>query len=177
MAARLRRFYVGQGFLRVRVAEREIVTRDGAVELVFSIDEDRQFYVNRIAFSGNTTTRDKVIRREVTLMEGFVFNSRALDLSRQRLNQLGYFEEIKEEDAKVDPNPNEPKVRRMELTKIGSNIVPTSISDALDLSGYAFDSAVAFRWGDYEIGCVAEYVTCTATLDTELGPIELALSR
>ena len=53
MAARLRRFYVGQGFLRARVAEREIVARDGAVELVFSIDEDRPVRVEQIAFTGN----------------------------------------------------------------------------------------------------------------------------
>ena len=53
MAARLRRFYVGQGFLRARVAEREIVARDGAVELVFSIDEDRPVRVEQLVFSGN----------------------------------------------------------------------------------------------------------------------------
>ncbi|HKC58703.1 MAG TPA: POTRA domain-containing protein [Myxococcales bacterium] len=53
MAARLRRFYVGQGFLRARVAEREITTRDGTVELVFSIDEDRPVRVEQLVFTGN----------------------------------------------------------------------------------------------------------------------------
>ena len=43
-----------------------------------------------------------MIRREVPLLEGFVFNSRNWDAARMRLNQLGYFEEIKEEDAKID---------------------------------------------------------------------------
>ncbi|PYS54158.1 MAG: outer membrane protein assembly factor BamA [Acidobacteria bacterium] len=75
-----------------------------------SIDEDRQFFVNRIAFSGNTTTRDKVIRREVMVDEGQVFNSALWDVSIQRLNQLGYFEEIKTEDAEVKPHPTEPEV-------------------------------------------------------------------
>jgi hypothetical protein len=60
-------------------------------------------------------------------------------------------------------NPNEPKVRRLELSKFGdASILPTSISDALDLSGYAFDYAVAFRWGDYEIVCCQEYINGTA---------------
>ncbi|MGE3703442.1 MAG: hypothetical protein AB7G08_32630, partial [Hyphomicrobiaceae bacterium] len=48
-------------------------------------------------------------------------------------------------------NPNEPKVRRLEIGRNTNNltIVPTAISDALDLSIHAFDYAVAFRWGDY----------------------------
>jgi len=54
-------------------------------------------------------------------------------------------------------NPSEPKVRRMQLnTQSDTSVIPVSLSDALDLSGYAFDKAVAYRWGDYEIICVAK---------------------
>jgi outer membrane protein insertion porin family len=80
------------------------------VNLTVDIDEGKQFYVKRINFSGNTTTRDKVIRREVPLYEGYQFNSQAWDMARLKLNQLGYFEEIKEEDAKVDTDPTNPQV-------------------------------------------------------------------
>jgi hypothetical protein len=61
-------------------------------------------------------------------------------------------------------NPNEPKVRRLEIGRNTDNltIVPTSISDALDLSIYDPSRAVTFRWGDYEILCVGEYVNGTA---------------
>ena len=55
--------------------------------------------MRRIDFSGNTTTRDKVIRREILLDEGDIFNSSLWDLSILRLNQLGYFEVLKKEDA------------------------------------------------------------------------------
>jgi hypothetical protein len=57
-------------------------------------------------------------------------------------------------------NPNEPKVRRLEIGQNTNNltIVPTPISDALDLTAHAFGKAVAFRWGDYEIVCCQEYV-------------------
>jgi outer membrane protein insertion porin family len=65
MAARLRRFYVGQGFLRTRVAEREIVTRDGAVELVFSIDEDRPVRVESLVFVGNREIPTYQLRERV----------------------------------------------------------------------------------------------------------------
>src|SRR6185436_14775888 len=80
------------------------------VNLNINIEEDKQYYVNRIAFAGNTTTRDKVIRREVMVEEGRIFNSSAWDMSLQRLNQLGYFEEIKTEDAEIKPSSTEPQV-------------------------------------------------------------------
>ena len=50
-------------------------------------------------------------------------------------------------------------MRRLEIGRNTNNltIVPTSISDALDLSVHAFDNAIAFRWGDYEIICCQEY--------------------
>jgi outer membrane protein insertion porin family len=80
------------------------------VDVVINIEEDRQFFVNRINFRGNTTTRDKVIRRELMLQEGNVFNSQLWDMSVLRLNQLGYFEEILEEAAEIRPSPTEPQV-------------------------------------------------------------------
>jgi outer membrane protein insertion porin family len=62
------------------------------------IDEGKQFFVSRIEFSGNTLTRDKVIRRELLLEEGQVYSSQAWEMSVLRLNQLNYFETLKVED-------------------------------------------------------------------------------
>jgi outer membrane protein insertion porin family len=64
------------------------------VDVVISMDEDKQYFVGEIHFAGNDTTRDKVIRREVYLNEGDVFNTEALKLSIRRINQLGYFKEM-----------------------------------------------------------------------------------
>jgi outer membrane protein insertion porin family len=69
------------------------------IDLTLTVDEGRQFFVRRIDFSGNTTTRDKVIRRELLIDEGDVYNTRLWELSILRLNQLGYFEALKAEDA------------------------------------------------------------------------------
>ncbi|MGZ6143366.1 MAG: POTRA domain-containing protein, partial [Myxococcales bacterium] len=52
MAGRLRRFYVSAGFLRVKVGEREMVARDGAEEIVFSVDEGPQVRVENVVFTG-----------------------------------------------------------------------------------------------------------------------------
>jgi len=74
------------------------------VNLTMELDQQKQFHVRRIEFSGNTTTRDKVIRRELLVDEGWVFNNRLWELSILRLNQLGYFETIKPEDADLKRN-------------------------------------------------------------------------
>jgi outer membrane protein insertion porin family len=65
------------------------------VSLNIDIDEGKPFYVSRIEFEGNTTTRDKVIRRELMLEEGQVYNSQLWEYSLLRLNQLEYFEPLK----------------------------------------------------------------------------------
>jgi outer membrane protein insertion porin family len=73
-------------------------TRDGAgvpiVDVVMRVTEGPQYFVNRITFTGNHTTRDNVIRREIRLVEGGVFNTEALKYSVRRLNQLGYFKPL-----------------------------------------------------------------------------------
>src|SRR5258708_22500307 len=60
------------------------------VDVTMRMQEGQQFFVNRITFVGNTTTRDNVIRREMRLVEDGVFNTEALKVSVKRLNQLGY---------------------------------------------------------------------------------------
>jgi outer membrane protein insertion porin family len=70
------------------------------VTMNIDIDEGKQYYVSRIEFTGNTLTRDQVIRRELLLEEGQAYNSQRWELSLQRLNQLQYFEPLKvEEDS------------------------------------------------------------------------------
>ncbi len=71
------------------------------VILDIDVDEGKQFFVRRIEFQGNTTTRDKVIRREIALEEGQVYNQQLWELSLQRLNQLGFFDNLKPDDPSV----------------------------------------------------------------------------
>src|SRR5260370_20970519 len=64
------------------------------VDLTLKFDEQNQYYVRRIDVSGNTTTRDKVIRRELLLDGGQLFNKPAYEISIFRLNQLNFFDKI-----------------------------------------------------------------------------------
>ncbi len=75
-----------------------VKTADGApiVDVTMRMQEGEQYFVNRVSFVGNTTTRDNVVRREVRLLEGGVFNTEALKYSVKRINQLGYFKPLEE---------------------------------------------------------------------------------
>jgi len=86
------------------------------VNLNIDVDEGKQFSVRRIEFQGNTTTRDKVIRREILLEEGQVYNERLWKLSLQRLNQLGYFEPLKPEDPDITERHLNEKEGTVDLT-------------------------------------------------------------
>jgi outer membrane protein insertion porin family len=81
---------------------------DEAKKLVYldiDIDEGKPFYVSRIEFTGNTITRDKVIRRELLLEEGQIYSAQKWELSILRLNQLQYFEPLKvEQDSESRQN-------------------------------------------------------------------------
>jgi outer membrane protein insertion porin family len=96
----LRKLYGEFGYIdAVTEPSFDIIPNSDKIDLTLTAEEGKQFFVRRIDFAGNTTTRDKVIRREILLDEGDIFNSRLWELSLLRLNQLGYFEVLKEGEA------------------------------------------------------------------------------
>ena len=70
------------------------------VNLTYSVEKGEKTYLEKIKITGNTRTRDNVIRRELRLTEGSVYNSKELDRSKQEVNNLGFFEEVK-----LNPEP------------------------------------------------------------------------
>jgi outer membrane protein insertion porin family len=101
---------------------------DEANHLIFldiDIDEGKPFYVSRIEFTGNTITRDKVIRRELLLEEGQVYNSRLWELSILRLNQLNYFDVLKaDQDSESRQNADDGTVDLLlKLKEKGKNSI------------------------------------------------------
>jgi outer membrane protein insertion porin family len=64
------------------------------IDVIFEVNEGPRVFVERIEIIGNVRTKDKVIRREFRLIEGDAFNSAKLRRSRQRIENLGFFEAI-----------------------------------------------------------------------------------
>jgi outer membrane protein insertion porin family len=103
------RAYEDSGHLYATVVRR-IERREGepVADLEIVIDEDEPYYINRIEFLGNTATHDKVLRRELALLEGQKFSRTLLDISKISVNQLGYFQI--QEDPLVEPIEGEKRV-------------------------------------------------------------------
>jgi outer membrane protein insertion porin family len=113
----LRKAYGEQGYINfTSVPETRFDDEKKLIFLDIDVDEGKQFYVRRIEFQGNTTTRDKVIRREVALEEGNIYNSRLWELSLLRLNQLGYFDQLKPDDPNITDRKLDEKDGLVDLT-------------------------------------------------------------
>lgn len=108
----LKDVYGNQGFVNYN-AEFEPVFRDnptnpdeGIVDITITIEEGKQFTLRRLNFTGNTFTRDRVLRREFLLNEGDIYNKRYLDISIARLEQTQYFDPI-DKDQDVETRTDE----------------------------------------------------------------------
>ncbi len=71
------------------------------VGFTFLIDPGRRVYVRRVNITGNTQTRDEVLRREMRQLEGAWYSAEKITRSRQRINRLGYFTEVNVETPAV----------------------------------------------------------------------------
>lgn len=116
----LKKAYGSQGFIQyeydVEPTFKDSPTdpKAGTADFIFTITEGKQFTLRRLEFLGNTFTRDNVLRREILVNEGDIYNQRAFDISVLRLNQLGFFDPLDaerdadfrtdEEEALVDIN-------------------------------------------------------------------------
>lgn len=99
---RLRKLYGRAGYIQATTdLQQSFNDVDNTVDFNIVVDEGKPFTINRIEFTGNTITRDTVMRREILVNEGDLYNQELFDFSRLRLNQLGYFNEIKEEDVQI----------------------------------------------------------------------------
>ena len=93
----LRKLYGNFGYIDFVASPDPEVVPNGKdqIDLTMDVDEGHQFFVRRIDFQGNTTTRDKVIRREMLIDEGDLYSQQLWETSVLRLNQLGYFDPLK----------------------------------------------------------------------------------
>src|SRR5882724_11253332 len=113
----LKKYYGQQGFIQY-TAEITPTFKDnpqnpneGVADFQVTIDEGKQFTLRRLEFTGNTFTRDNVLRREVLMNEGDIYNQSLFEYSITRLNQLSYFNPIdKDKDADFKTSDEEATV-------------------------------------------------------------------
>ena len=96
----------GYAFARID-ARPEIDRASGQVAVVLAADPLRRVYVRRINVSGNSRTRDEVIRREFRQFESAWYDGGRIRLSRDRVDRLGFFSEVAVEAEEVPGSPDQ----------------------------------------------------------------------
>ena len=131
----------GYTFAEVRGQEHNPDNENNTVDVTFYVEPGRKVYVRRINFTGNAKTSDEVLRRELRQFENAPANTSLVDLSRQRLQRLGYFSTVQADTPRV-PNTDdlvdvEYSVEEQPSGSIGANV---GYSDA---SGFIFGANVS----------------------------------
>lgn len=91
---------IGYAFANVNPIT-EVDREDRLVSINFFVDPGKRVYIRRLQFTGNSKTKDEVLRREMRQMEGAWFSQSAIDRSRVRLQRLTYFESVNVETPAV----------------------------------------------------------------------------
>jgi outer membrane protein insertion porin family len=95
--------YTDRGFFMAKVQPlTNVDEQDKLVDITYEVEKGSLYFLREIDITGNSTTVDPVIRREVKLVEGQLYSARALDLSKQRIQRLGFFEEVNFEPKQTD---------------------------------------------------------------------------
>ena len=127
----------GYAFANVNAVP-ELDREKSTVAFTLFVDPGRRVYVNRINVAGNTKTRDEVVRREVRQMEGAYYDAEKINRSRERLNRLGFFNEVNIETPSVPGTTDQVDVNVGVTEKPTGNVMlgaGFSSSEGLVLSG------------------------------------------
>ncbi|MDZ7596676.1 MAG: outer membrane protein assembly factor BamA [Thiobacillus sp.] len=134
----------GYAFANVNAVP-ELDKEKATVAFTLFVDPGRRVYVNRVNVAGNAKTRDEVVRREIRQMEGAYYDAEKINRSRDRLNRLGYFNEVNIETPSVPGTTDQVDVNVSVAEKSTGNIMlgaGFSSSEGLVLSGSVSQSNV-----------------------------------
>ena len=117
----IRTLYFDKGYIFANVKESTSLNPEtGKVEIKLDIEEGSLAYINKIKIQGNDRTRDIVVRREVRLYPGDRFDGAKLRRSKQRLQNLGYFEDISYDIEDTDVPDKKDLIVQVKEAKTGT---------------------------------------------------------
>jgi len=119
--ANIQGLYFDRGYISARVQEATSVnTYTGRVDIVYNIIENEIAYVNKIKIRGNIKTRDVVIRRELRIHPGDRFDGEKLRRSKERLQNLGFFEDVSYDTEETPVSDRKDLVVEVRESKTGA---------------------------------------------------------
>ncbi len=147
-------FYGTKGYIGSRPGSRSVDVfarkmpniEKGTMDLVYEINEGEKSYIEKIEIKGNVTTKDKVIRRELAVTPGEVFDMVRVKRSKGRLQQMGYFERIEARPEDTDVPNRKNLVVGVEEKDTGSFTVGGGYGSVDSLFG-----EVKFLQGNFDI--------------------------
>lgn len=165
--------FADRGYANVEITPQPTVDpKNLVVHLVFEIEKKKPVTFERIQVTGNTKTRDKVIRRELQVAEGDLYSASGLRKSRDRLKRTGYFKEVEfttsrgstddkmNLDVKVEEAPTGALSFGVGYSSLDKAIGTASLSDR-NLFGLGYSGSLRFRLGteskDFRMGFTDPY--------------------
>jgi outer membrane protein insertion porin family len=152
----VREYYTSRGYadttVRLRLAPAKEPSDDGLrhVRADFEVKESGLSYVRSVSIHGNTRTKDKVVRRELTVAPGLILNEVAAEQSKKRIENLGFFENVRFHET---PSREDPLLRdlvyEVEEKNTGQLMVGVGTSSIDDILGYLELSQNNFDIGNW----------------------------
>jgi outer membrane protein insertion porin family len=151
--------FANQGYAYVEISpETAVDSKALLVNVTFDIEKKRRVSFEKIQITGNMKSRDKIVRREIQVAEGELYNATALNKSRDRLKRTGYFKEVEFStsrgtqedkvnlDVKVEETPTGSISFGLGYSTIESIVGSASISDR-NLFGLGYQGGLKVSLG------------------------------
>ncbi|MDD5020350.1 MAG: outer membrane protein assembly factor BamA, partial [Candidatus Omnitrophica bacterium] len=149
--ANLQGFYFGKGYIYAQINESSALEPEsGKVDISYTIKENDIVYVDRIEIRGNLKTKDKVIRREMRIKPGERFDGDKLKRSKERLYNLGFFEEINYDTEPGSDPDNRNLVVDVKEAKTGSFSFGGGYSSIDQFVGFVEVEQKNFDWRNWK---------------------------
>jgi len=142
--------YFDRGYISAQVQESTVVNSDsGRVDITYSITENQVAYVDKIKIRGNIKTKDVVIRRELRIQPGEKFDGEKLRRSKERLQNLGFFEDVSYDTEETKQPDKKNLVVDVKESKTGSFSFGGGYSTVDQLVGFVEIEQKNFDWRNW----------------------------
>jgi outer membrane protein insertion porin family len=142
--------YFDRGYIAAKVMDTtSLNSATGNIDIMLSIEENEIFYVDKVKIRGNVKTKDVVIRREMRIVPGDRFDGEKLRRSKERLQNLGFFEEISYDTEESDSANKKDLVVDVKESKTGAFSFGGGYSSVDQLVGFIEMEQKNFDWKNW----------------------------
>jgi outer membrane protein insertion porin family len=135
-----------QGGTTIITATRTPNPTTGTIDISYDIEEGEKCYIEKIVIKGNTKTKDRVLRRELAVYPGEVYDMVRVKISKSRLDQLGYFSKVDTEAQDTDVPNRKDLVIGVEEKSTGNFTIGAGFSSVESLVGF-----IELKQGDFDL--------------------------